>query len=88
MRLDIRKILMPLDENLSLKPSVSVADRISRAIEVMLMNDLRRVAVTNGGRVIGMITLEDALKKVGLEQALKPKGRRRVVIERRRIMVE
>ncbi len=62
----IRKILMPLDENLSLKPSVSAAERITKAIEAMLKNDLRCIAITNGGRVIGMIMLEDALNQIGL----------------------
>jgi signal-transduction protein with cAMP-binding, CBS, and nucleotidyltransferase domain len=33
----------------------------------MLKNDLRRIAVTNRGMVVGMIRLEDALKKVGLQ---------------------
>ncbi len=75
MRLDIRKILVPLDENLAPKPSVSAADRITKAIEAMLKNDVRRIAVTNGGKVIGMVRLEDALKKVGLEEDLKSKGR-------------
>ena len=74
MRLDIRKILVPLDENLAPKPSVSAADRITKAIEAMLKNDVRRIAVTNGGKVIGMVRLEDALKKVGLEGNLKSKG--------------
>jgi CBS domain-containing protein len=75
MRLDIRKILVPLDENLAPKPSVSAADRITKAIEAMLKNDVRRIAVTNGGKVIGMVRLEDALKKVGLEEDLKSKER-------------
>jgi CBS domain-containing protein len=66
MRLDIQKILMPPDENLSQKASVSAGDRITKVIEAMLKNDLRCIAVTNGGRVVGMIRLEDALKKVGL----------------------
>ena len=74
MRLHIRKILMPLDKSLPPKPSVSAADRITKAIEAMLKNDVRRIAVTNGGRVIGMVRLEDALKKVGLEEDLKSKG--------------
>lgn len=75
MRLDIRKVLVPLDENLAPKPSVSAADRITKAIEAMLKNDVRRIAVTNGGKVIGMVRLEDALKKVGLEEDPKSKGR-------------
>jgi CBS domain-containing protein len=88
MRLDIRKILVPLDENLSLEPCVSAADRITKAIEAMLKNDLRRIAVTNGAKVIGMIRLEDALKKVGLQEDLKSKGRRSAPIQHLRIIVD
>ena len=75
MRLDIRKILVPLDENLAPKPAVSATDRITKAIEAMLKNDVRRIAVTNGDKVIGMVRLKDALKKVGLEKDLKSKER-------------
>ena len=64
-------ILLPLDENLSPEPCVSITERITKAIETMLKNDLRRIAVTDGAKVIGMITLEDALKKVGLKEDLK-----------------
>lgn len=88
MKLDIRKILVPLDENLSLEPCVSTADRITKAIEAMLKNDLRRIAVTNGAKVIGMIRLEDALKKVGLQEDLKSKVRRSAPIQHRRIIVD
>jgi CBS domain-containing protein len=67
MRPDIRKILMPLDHDVSQKLSVSAGDRVTKAIEAMLKNDLRSIAVTSGGRVVGMIRLEDALRKVGLQ---------------------
>lgn len=82
MRLDIRKILVPFDEDLSREPCISAAERITKAIEAMLKNDLRRIAVTNGAKVIGMIRLEDALKKIGLQEYLKSKGSRSAIYEK------
>ena len=72
-RLDLRKILRPRDDDLSEEPSVCAAGTVTKAIEVMLENNLKRIAVTNGEKVIGMIHLEDALTKIGL---LDPTGSR------------
>ena len=54
----------------------------------MLKNDLKRIAVTQRDKVVGMITLEDALKNVGLEGDLKSQKRRSIVVQGRRIVVE
>ena len=54
----------------------------------MLKNDLKRIAVTRKDKVVGMITLEAALRKVGLEGDLKSKGPRSVVVHGRRILLE
>lgn len=61
---------MPFDENVPPEPCVSAADTVTRAIEAMLKNDLKRIAVTDGVRMIGVIRLEDALRKIGLERDL------------------
>ena len=74
-RLDIRKILKPMDEDLPNEPSISVGSRVTEAIEGMLRSNLSRIAVKSGEKVIGMIQLEDALKKIGLEPDLKSTGR-------------
>lgn len=87
-RLSVKAIIIPIEEEVGLKPSVGPEDRITEALEVMLKNDLKRVAVTRGNEVVGMIRLEDALEKVGLEGNLKSKRRRRAVIHRRRIIVD
>jgi CBS domain-containing protein len=87
-RLSVKAITIPIQEEIALKPSVGPEDRITEALEVMLKNDLKRVAVTRGKEVVGMIRLEDALKKVGLEGNLKSKKRRSVVIRRRRVIVD
>lgn len=87
-RLAVESIIIPLEEGLPSEPSVAPGDRITDAIEVMLKRDLKRIAVTEGGRALGMIKLEDALKKVGLEGDLKSKGRRTIVFQGRRFNVE
>jgi CBS domain-containing protein len=87
-RLAVEAIIIPIEQGVGPKPCVRPEDRITEALEVMLKNDMKRIAVTRGKEVLGMITLEDALKQVGLKGDLKSKGRRSVVIHGRRIMVE
>jgi CBS domain-containing protein len=87
-RLAVEEIIIPIEEGVALKPSVSPQDRITEALEVMLKNDVKRLAVTREKEVLGMITLEDALKQVGLEGDLKSKGSRSVIIHGRKILVE
>ena len=87
-RLAVEEIIIPIEEEVALKPSVGPEDRITEALEVMLKNDVKRIAVTQGSEVLGMITLEDALKQVGLEGDLKSKGGRSVIIHGRKISVE
>ncbi|HID29249.1 MAG TPA: CBS domain-containing protein [Desulfobacterales bacterium] len=87
-RLAVEEIIIPIEEEVPLKPSVGPEDRITEALEVMLKNDVKRIAVTRGSEVLGMITLEDALKQVGLEGDLKSKGSRSVIIHGRKILVE
>jgi signal-transduction protein with cAMP-binding, CBS, and nucleotidyltransferase domain len=67
---------------------VGPQDRITEALEIMLKNDLKRIAVTRGKEVLGMIRLEDALKSLGLEGNLKSKGKRSIVIQGRKITLD
>ena len=87
-RLAVEEIIIPIEDGVALKPSVAPEDRITDALEVMLKKDLKRIAVTRGSEVLGMITVEDALKQVGLEGDLKSKGSRSVIMHGRRIVVE
>ncbi|MBU4260046.1 MAG: CBS domain-containing protein, partial [Proteobacteria bacterium] len=64
-KLTVKQITLLMDENLSDRPSVSVEDKITDAIEAMLKNDLDRIAVTSKDKILGMIKLEDALKVIG-----------------------
>ena len=87
-KLKVKEITLLVDENLSNKPSVSVDNKITDAIEVMLKNDLDRIAVTSKNKILGMIKLEDALKVIGLEDDLKKKAAKIFIRHGRKIIIE
>ncbi len=87
-KLKVKDITLLMDENLSIRPSVSVEDKITDAIEVMLKNDLDRIAVTSKDKILGMIKLKDALKVIGLEDDLKKKAAKIIIIQGRKIIIE
>ncbi len=60
-------IIVPYTEEVPLTPSVTIGEKITRAIELMLKHNLSRIAVVRGQRLIGMIRLEDAFHELGLE---------------------
>jgi CBS domain-containing protein len=84
----VQEIVISRDEDVPLTPSVSPGDRITQAIEVMLKSDLKRITVTRRKKVVGMITLEDALKKVGLEGDVTSRGKRSIIFQGREITLE
>ncbi|MBC8199143.1 MAG: CBS domain-containing protein [Desulfobacteraceae bacterium] len=87
-KLKVKEITLLIDENLSTEQSVSVEDKITDAIEVMLKNDLDCVAVTSKDKILGMIKLEDALKVIGLEDDLKKKAAKIIIVQGRKIIIE
>lgn len=87
-KLNVKEITLLMDENLSTRLSVSVEDKITDAIEVMLKNDLERIAVTSKDKILGMIRLEDALKVVGLEDDLKKRAAKIIIRHGRKIIIE
>jgi predicted transcriptional regulator len=87
-RLAVESIIVPAEDKVPVEPSVSPEDPITDAIEVMLKHNLKQIAVTEENRAIGMIRLEDALKKVGLEGDIEPKGKRTVVFQGRKVTLE
>ena len=87
-KLTVKEITLLMDENLSKRPSVSVNDKITDAIEVMLKNGLDRIAVISKDKILGMIKLEDALKVIGLEGDLKKKAVKIIIRHGHRIIIE
>jgi CBS domain-containing protein len=87
-KLAVESIIRPMEEEITLKPFVGPQDRIMEAIEIMLRNDLKRIAVVEGTRTVGMITLDDALKTLGLKDDVKSKGSRAVVFQGRKFNLD
>lgn len=86
-KLNVREIVVPVEKDLSCKLSVSADDKITDAIEIMLKNDLNRIAVTVKDTIVGMIRLEDALKKIGLEGDLNTQRVKIVVRQGRKLII-
>lgn len=85
---EVKDIIVPIDKNLAAKLSVAEKDNITEAIEVMLKNNLDRIAVTSKDKILGMIKLEDALKVIGLEDDLKKKAAKIIIRHGRKIIIE
>jgi len=62
----VNEILLPFEEGLPLDPCVEMGERIIDAIQLMVSNNLKRIAVMRNQRPVGMIRLDDAFQKVGL----------------------
>lgn len=58
--------MLPYMRGVSLKLSVDPEDKLTSAVKRMLLYNTDRVAVIKDGRAIGIIHLDDALKKLGL----------------------
>jgi predicted transcriptional regulator len=86
-KLAVEAILIPMEEGLPHQPSVGPEDRITEAIEIMLKNDVKRIAVMQGNKPMGMIRLQDAFKKIGLEGGSTSKKRRSLVVHGHKIIV-
>jgi predicted transcriptional regulator len=85
---EVSEIIMPPANDLADRPYINAEDNITEAIEVLLNNDLKQIAVKKNNAVIGMIKLEDALETIGLESNLKTKGKRIVVIHGRKLEIK
>lgn len=62
----VKAVLMPYTPAIRLEHTVAPDDKLTHAVKVMLSNGITRIAVTQNGRPIGMIRLDDALEKLGL----------------------
>ena len=63
----MEEILLPYRVHVPVEPSINIGDKIIHAVELMVSHDLQEVAVVRGGRPIGMIRLQDAFQKLGLQ---------------------
>jgi signal-transduction protein with cAMP-binding, CBS, and nucleotidyltransferase domain len=68
----VEEIVLPFKDGIQLNTWVATGDKIIHAVELMVNNNLDTIAVMRNRRPIGMVRLEDALKKLGLQ--LPPKG--------------
>lgn len=62
---------MPFKEGIPLNPSVTINDKTTYAVELMVNNNLKGIAVVRNNRPIGMIRLEDAFKQLGIQMPRK-----------------
>ena len=68
----VGEIVRPLAEGIPPTPCVGMIDPLMRAVELMLKNDLSRIAVAGCQGLIGHIRLEDALRHLGLHPPTPP----------------
>ena len=85
---EVKELVVSIEEELSITPSVAAEDRITDAVEVMLNNDLTRIAVIQEDKVMGMIRLEDALKAIGLEGDIDGNATKTVVSQGHKIVIQ
>ncbi|MBU4317208.1 MAG: hypothetical protein KKF30_08040 [Proteobacteria bacterium] len=63
----VKSIMLAYETGVSLKFSVEPEDKLTQAVERMLLYNATQIAVIKNSSVVGMIRLGDALKKLGLE---------------------
>ena len=63
----VEEIAIPYREGIPLHPSVTMSDKIIHAIELMVKNDLKDIAIVRNKQPIAMVRLEDAFRKLGLQ---------------------
>jgi CBS domain-containing protein len=64
----VREFIRPFQAGLPLNPCVTADDKITRAISLMLNNEVKCIAVVRNNRPIGFIRLEDAFEAIGLPE--------------------
>ena len=70
----VLEIVVPYQEGTPDHPAITINVKIIDAVELMVNHGLQRIAVVRNNRPIGMIRLEDAFRKLGLQGPL-PKDR-------------
>lgn len=67
----VTAIIRPFQDGVPLHPSVTMEEKITRAIELMVTFNLKCIAVTRGIRPVGVVRLADAFREMGLHEAKK-----------------
>jgi CBS domain-containing protein len=67
----VEEIVLPYKDGIPLNPYVTMDGRMVDAIELMVKNNLKTIAVVRNKRPVGMVYLEDALRKLGLQAQCK-----------------
>ncbi len=62
----VKTILLPYRKETPIGYTVTPEDKVAYAVELMADHNMKQIVVVRNGRPIGMIRLEDALKKLGL----------------------
>ena len=63
----VAEIVLSYKDGIPLNPYVTMDDRMVDAIELMVKNNLKTIAVVRNKRPVGMVYLEDAFQKLGLQ---------------------
>jgi len=64
----VRELIRPFREGIPLDPCVMADDKITRAISLMINNEVKRIVVVRNNKPIGFIRLEDAFEALGLPE--------------------
>ena len=62
----VTAIVQPPILGLAESPAVELSEPVTRAVETMLRYDLKVIAVTSGGRLVGHVRLAEALAFLGI----------------------
>jgi CBS domain-containing protein len=64
----VKTVLMPFTSGVSLDYAVTPEDRLTHAVQLMLLYGISRIAVVKNGHPMGIVRLDDALEKLGLKK--------------------
>lgn len=64
----VKAVLMPFTSGVSLDYAVTPEDRLTHAVQLMLLYGINRITVVQNGHPLGIVRLEDALEKLGLKK--------------------
>lgn len=65
----LQRLLRPLDDSPPPALRIAIEEKISRAIERMTAAGCDQIGVVQDGRLVGVVTLADALRALGLNPA-------------------